>query len=72
VQECGPLSGPHRAEYLSTQYRAWSLTYAARAELRRQGTQVTGLFASLIDTDMTAGVDMPKIRPESVVAQKTE
>lgn len=38
-------------------------------ELRWQGTQVTGVFASLIDTDMAASVDMPKISPGSVVAQ---
>lgn len=45
----------------------WSLTDGVRLELAGQGTHVTGLHAGAIDTDMMAGVDMPKSDPAEIV-----
>jgi short-subunit dehydrogenase len=46
-----------------------SLTNGIRMELSRQGTLVVAVHASFIDTDMAAGLDVPKISPESVARQ---
>jgi NAD(P)-dependent dehydrogenase (short-subunit alcohol dehydrogenase family) len=45
---------------------AWALTNGLRIELSGQGTQVIGVHAGYIDTDMTSGIDAPKVRPEDV------
>jgi NAD(P)-dependent dehydrogenase (short-subunit alcohol dehydrogenase family) len=47
----------------------WSLTNGIRMELSGQGTLVVAVHASFIDTDMAAGIDVPKISPESVAQQ---
>ncbi len=41
----------------------WSLTQALRAELKAQGTHVMGVLPGAVDTDMTAGVNVPKVQP---------
>jgi NAD(P)-dependent dehydrogenase (short-subunit alcohol dehydrogenase family) len=41
----------------------WSLTQGVRAELKSQGTAVTGVFPGAVDTRMTEGVPVPKITP---------
>lgn len=46
-----------------------SLTNGIRMELSRLGTLVVAVHASFIDTDMAAGIDVPKISPESVARQ---
>jgi NAD(P)-dependent dehydrogenase (short-subunit alcohol dehydrogenase family) len=46
-----------------------SLTNGIRMELSRQGTLVVAVHASFIDTDMAAGIDVPKISPQSVAQQ---
>ena len=33
------------------------------------GTQVVGVHVGLMDTDMTAGIDLPKASPQDVAAQ---
>jgi 2-keto-3-deoxy-L-rhamnonate aldolase RhmA/NAD(P)-dependent dehydrogenase (short-subunit alcohol dehydrogenase family) len=43
-----------------------SLTQAVRAELKAQGTHVMGVLPGAVDTDMTAGVNVPKIQPAYV------
>jgi NAD(P)-dependent dehydrogenase (short-subunit alcohol dehydrogenase family) len=63
------VSMPQAATYSASKAAAWSLTNALRMELRRQGTLVVAVHAGFIDTDMAAGVDAPKISPESVAAQ---
>ena len=39
---------------------------AARIELRRQKTQVVGVYAGYIDTDMAASIDQPKTPPRQI------
>lgn len=46
--------------YAVSKSTAWNLTNGLRTELRQQGTQVMGLHVGFIDTDLTAGIDMPK------------
>jgi short-subunit dehydrogenase len=61
------LSYPGATVYSATKAAAWSLTDGIRIELAAQGTQVLGLHMALVDTEMTAEFDMPKIAPVSVV-----
>jgi NAD(P)-dependent dehydrogenase (short-subunit alcohol dehydrogenase family) len=61
------ISFPTVATYSASKAAAWSLTNGLRNELRAQGTQVAGLHVGFMDTDMAAGVDAPKSRPEDVV-----
>ncbi|GHH84099.1 short-chain dehydrogenase [Streptomyces sulfonofaciens] len=60
---------PFNSSYCASKSAAWSLTNAARTELRRQGTLVTGVFAGLVDTEMSAAAGAPRTSCESVVAQ---
>src|SRR5689334_24052462 len=55
--------------YAASKSAGWSLTNSTREALREQGTQVIGVHAGFIDTDMAAGQDGPKIAPEDVVSQ---
>ena len=55
--------------YAASKAAMWSATNALRIQLRGQGTQVVGLLVGMIDTPMTAGWDVPKVTPASVVAQ---
>jgi NAD(P)-dependent dehydrogenase (short-subunit alcohol dehydrogenase family) len=55
------------ATYAMSKSAAWSLTNALRLELARQGTLVVAVHPAFIDTDMAAGVDMPKTSPFQVV-----
>ena len=55
--------------YAASKAAMWSATNALRIQLRGQGTHVVGLLVGMIDTPMTAGWDVPKVTPESVVAQ---
>ncbi|MBB5807067.1 NAD(P)-dependent dehydrogenase (short-subunit alcohol dehydrogenase family) [Saccharothrix ecbatanensis] len=53
--------------YCAAKAAQWSLTNGVRVELAAQGTLVTGLLMGPTDTDMTAGVDLPKNDPADVV-----
>jgi NAD(P)-dependent dehydrogenase (short-subunit alcohol dehydrogenase family) len=53
--------------YSASKAAMWALTNSTRVELADQGTQVTGLILASTDTDMMAGFDVPKNRPEDVV-----
>jgi NAD(P)-dependent dehydrogenase (short-subunit alcohol dehydrogenase family) len=66
------VSMPAWATYSASKSAAWSLTNGLRNELKAQGTQVVALHVGYIDTDMTAGVDGPKSRPEDVVQATLE
>jgi NAD(P)-dependent dehydrogenase (short-subunit alcohol dehydrogenase family) len=64
------FANPMNSSYCASKSAAWALTNAARIELRRQGTLVTGVFAGVIDTEMGAAfTHLPKISPRSVVDQ---
>ncbi|MCI1012896.1 SDR family oxidoreductase [Herbaspirillum sp. C7C2] len=63
------VNSPMLAAYGVSKAAAWSLTNGLRQELREQGTQVMGVHAGFIDTDLTRGFDAPKSRPEDVVRQ---
>jgi NAD(P)-dependent dehydrogenase (short-subunit alcohol dehydrogenase family) len=62
-------ASPLVASYAASKAAAWSLTNGIRIELAHQGTMVVAVHASFIDTDMAAGIDVPKISPESVAEQ---
>jgi NAD(P)-dependent dehydrogenase (short-subunit alcohol dehydrogenase family) len=60
------VSLPTTSAYSVSKAAAWALTNSLRNELRGQGTQVVGVHAGYIDTDMTKHVDSPKMRPEDI------
>jgi NAD(P)-dependent dehydrogenase (short-subunit alcohol dehydrogenase family) len=45
---------------------AWSMTNSLRLSLRKRGTLVVGVHCDTIDTDMSRGVDRPKLDPREV------
>jgi NAD(P)-dependent dehydrogenase (short-subunit alcohol dehydrogenase family) len=51
---------------------AWSATNSMRLQLREQGTVVTALHVGYMDTDMTAGLDVPKADPRDVARQAAD
>lgn len=55
--------------YAASKAAGWSLTKSTREDLWEQGTNVIGVHVGFIDTDMTDGIDAPKIAPEDVVSQ---
>jgi NAD(P)-dependent dehydrogenase (short-subunit alcohol dehydrogenase family) len=64
------FANPQNSSYCASKSAAWSLTNAARIELRNQGTLVMGVFAGVIDTEMGAAfTDLPKVSPQRVVDQ---
>jgi len=60
-------NGPRLATYGASKSAAWALTNGLRIELALQGTQVVGLHAGFIDTDLARDVDAPKSSPEEIV-----
>ncbi|MCX8557817.1 SDR family oxidoreductase [Mycolicibacterium mucogenicum] len=46
--------------YGASKAAAWSVTNSLRGELAAQGTQVVGVHAGLIDTDMVSNIPAPK------------
>ena len=54
---------PGAAAYAASKAAAWALTDATRLELAAQGTHVVGVYMGLVDTDMTQGVEAPKLSP---------
>lgn len=63
------VNTPVIAGYGVSKAAAWSLTNGLRHELRKYGTQVVGLHAGFIDTDLTRGFDVPKAAPADVIRQ---
>lgn len=57
---------PFTATYCASKHAALVMSDASRIELRRQKTQVVGVYAGYIDTDMTAGIDQPKTPPRQI------
>ncbi|MGC2221407.1 MAG: SDR family oxidoreductase [Methylocella sp.] len=63
---------PFNATYCASKHAALAVTDAARIQLRAQGTQVVGVYAGFIDTDMAARVDAPKTSPRHVAERALE
>jgi NAD(P)-dependent dehydrogenase (short-subunit alcohol dehydrogenase family) len=63
------ITGPLLATYSVTKSSAWSMTNAVRQELAAQQTQVLGLHVGFIDTDLTKGLEVPKVSAEQVVTR---
>ncbi|MDN3921919.1 SDR family oxidoreductase [Roseateles violae] len=61
------INGPLLGAYGASKSAAWALTNGLRIELKAQGTQVLGLHAGFIDTDLTRGIELPKSSPEAIV-----
>lgn len=55
--------------YGASKAAAWSVTNSLRVELARQHTQVVGVHAGFIDTDMVAAITRPKATPVEIAAR---
>ncbi|MFG1619732.1 SDR family oxidoreductase [Nonomuraea wenchangensis] len=55
--------------YGASKAAAWSITNSLRLELARQNTQVVGVHAGFIDTEMVSAIDLPKATPAEVAAR---
>jgi NAD(P)-dependent dehydrogenase (short-subunit alcohol dehydrogenase family) len=60
------LTLPGTGGYSASKAAAWALTNALRQELAPQGTRVGALHVGYMDTDLTAGIDAPKLDPAQV------
>lgn len=60
---------PRNATYAASKHAALALTDAVRFQLKAQGTQVVSVFSGYIDTDMAAGVELPKVSARQVAEQ---
>ena len=63
------FNAPMQGSYCASKAAEWSLTRAARFELRAQGTLVVGVFAGYINTDMTRGLALAKTSPDIIAAR---
>ncbi len=59
-------SMPGLGVYNASKAAAWSMTQSLRANLAGKGITVFAVFPGAVDTDMLAGVDMPKTSPGDV------
>jgi NAD(P)-dependent dehydrogenase (short-subunit alcohol dehydrogenase family) len=55
--------------YGASKAALWSLSNSLRDELASQKTQVLGVHAAFLDTDMTAGLPVPKTSPTEAAAR---
>ena len=60
---------PNAGTYSASKAAAWALTNWLRTALREQGTQVVGVHAGPVDTDMASELTLPKVKPVDVVRQ---
>jgi NAD(P)-dependent dehydrogenase (short-subunit alcohol dehydrogenase family) len=60
---------PTAGTYSASKAAAWALTNWLRNALQGQGTQVVGVHAGPIDTDMASELTLPKVTPVDVVRQ---
>jgi NAD(P)-dependent dehydrogenase (short-subunit alcohol dehydrogenase family) len=59
-------SMPGLGVYNASKAAAWSLTQSLRANLAGRRVAVHGVFPGAVDTDMLAGVEIPKTNPADV------
>jgi NAD(P)-dependent dehydrogenase (short-subunit alcohol dehydrogenase family) len=62
------ITFPQLGGYGAAKSAEWSMTNALRAELAPRNIRVSGLHVGYMDTDLTAGVDGPKLDPAAVAA----
>lgn len=60
------VSAPGLSGYNASKAAAWSMTLSLRASLAAKGITVHGVFPTGVDTDMLAGVEVPKANPVDV------
>jgi short-subunit dehydrogenase len=60
------IGNPTMATYAASKSAAWGYTNAARVALKHQGTQVLAVHVGYVDTELTAGIDVPKVAPPDV------
>ncbi|MFJ4894783.1 SDR family oxidoreductase [Streptomyces sp. NPDC088788] len=63
------LAAPGSGGYSASKAALWSQSNALRLELQPKGIKVTGLHVSYVDTDLTTGLDVPKVTARGVVEQ---
>ncbi len=63
---------PFNGTYCASKHAALAVSDAARIQLKSQGTQVVGVYAGLIDTEMASGYDRPKTAPQQVAERTLE
>jgi short-subunit dehydrogenase len=63
------IAVPSAGTYSASKAAAWALTNWLRNGLHDQGTQVLGVHAGPVDTDMASGLTLPKVTPVDVVRQ---
>lgn len=61
-------SMPGLSTYNASKAAAWSMTQSLRATLAPRRVAVFGVFPGAVDTDMLAGVEMPKTSPVAIAA----
>jgi short-subunit dehydrogenase len=61
-------SMPGLSVYNASKAAAWSMTQSLRASLAGRNVAVHGVFPGAVDTDMLAGVEMPKTPPAEIAA----
>jgi len=66
------MNGPMLATYGASKSAAWALTNGLRIELAGQRTQVVGLHAGFIATDLAGDIDAPKSSPEEIARTTLE
>jgi NAD(P)-dependent dehydrogenase (short-subunit alcohol dehydrogenase family) len=63
------VNSPELSLYAASKSAVWGFTNGLRTALREQGTQVLGLHVGFMDTEMTDGIELPKVKPEDVARQ---
>ncbi|PLZ00953.1 hypothetical protein CY652_18040 [Burkholderia sp. WAC0059] len=63
------FTNPMNGTYCASKAAARALTDGLRLELARQQTQVVGVYASFIDTDMAAAIDARKALPADIASK---
>jgi NAD(P)-dependent dehydrogenase (short-subunit alcohol dehydrogenase family) len=66
------FTAPFNATYCASKHAELAVTDACRIQLKAQRTQVLGVYAGYIDTDMAANVEAEKSTPREVVERTLE
>jgi NAD(P)-dependent dehydrogenase (short-subunit alcohol dehydrogenase family) len=62
------LALPDLATYSASKAAAWSYSNSSRIELKPRDIEVVAVHVGFVDTDLVAGLDVDKIRPQEVSA----